>query len=137
MTDKPTILYVCVHNAGRSQIAAALTRMIAGDRVEVLSAGSEPADQIHANVRDAMLELGIDLSSERPKLLADSDVQAADAVITMGCGDACPVYPGKRYLDWQLDDPAGATLADARRIRGQIRLRVEDLLRELGVLSAV
>jgi arsenate reductase len=129
---RPTILYVCVHNAGRSQVAAALTGMLAGDRVDVRSAGSEPAAAVHPNVVAVMAEIGIDLSSRQPKLLADDAVRDADAVITMGCGDACPVFPGKRYLDWQIDDPAGATLGETRRIRGLIRLRVESLLRDLG-----
>jgi arsenate reductase len=136
LSDRPTILFVCVHNAGRSQIAAALTRLLGGDRVDVLSAGSEPADQIHANVLAAMLEIGIDLAQERPKLLEDSAVEAADVVITMGCGDACPIYPGKRYMDWTVEDPAGGTIEDASRTRDDIRERVEGLLREMGVLAA-
>lgn len=131
----PTILFVCVHNAGRSQIAAALTSMIAGGRVDVLSAGSEPAERIHRNVLAAMREIGIDLAHQRPKLLDDSALQMAACVITMGCGDVCPVYPGKRYLDWDVDDPARGSLADARRVRGAIRVRVEALLREMSVLS--
>ena len=135
MSAKPTILFLCVHNAGRSQIAAALATMISGGRVDVRSAGSEPADQIHPNVRAVMAELGIDLAAERPKLITDDAVREADAVITMGCGDACPVYPGKRYEDWQIDDPAGATLAETRRIRGLLRLRVERLLCDLGVMA--
>jgi len=117
-------------------MAAALATMISGGRVEVRSAGSAPADEIHANVRAVMAELGIDLAAERPKLITDDAVREADAVITMGCRDACPVYPGKRYEDWQIDDPAGATLAETRRIRGLLRLRVEGLLRELGVFPA-
>jgi protein-tyrosine-phosphatase len=131
----PTILFACVHNAGRSQMAAALAKMIAGDRVDVRSGGSEPADAVHPNVRAVMAELGIDLAGECPKRITDGAVREADAVITMGCGDACPFYPGKRYEDWQIDDPAGATLAQTRRIRGLLRLRVERLLRDLGVLS--
>ena len=135
MSAKPTILFLCVHNAGRSQIAAALATMISGGRVDVRSAGSEPADAVHPNVRAVMAELGIDLAAERPKLITDDAVRESDAVITMGCGDACPVYPGKRYEDWQIDDPAGATFAEARRIRGLLRLRVERLLCDLGVMA--
>jgi len=135
MSAKPTILFLCVHNAGRSQIAAALATMISGGRVEVRSGGSEPADAVHPNVRAVMAELGIDLAAERPKLITDDAVRESDAVITMGCGDACPVYPGKRYEDWQIDDPAGATLAETRRIRGLLRLRVERLLCDLGVMA--
>ncbi len=135
MRGRPTILFVCVHNAGRSQMAAALARMMAGDRVDIRSGGSEPAGAVHPNVRAVMGELGIDLAAERPKLITDDAVREADAVITMGCGDACPIYPGKRYEDWQIDDPAGATLAETRRIRGLVRLRVEGLLRDLGVLT--
>jgi arsenate reductase len=133
--DKPTILFVCVHNAGRSQMAAALTTLIAGDRVDVRSAGSAPAEDVHPNVRRVMAELGVDLGREHPKLITDDAVRQADAVITMGCGDACPIYPGKRYEDWAVDDPAGASLADTRRIRGILRLKVERLLGDLGVLA--
>ena len=107
MADVPEVLFVCVHNAGRSQMAAALLAHHAGDRVRVRSAGSTPADEVNPAVREVMAELGIDLSHEVPTKLSDDDVDAADVVITMGCGDACPVFPGKRYLDWQLDDPAG------------------------------
>jgi arsenate reductase len=113
-------------------MAAALTTMISGGAVDVRSAGSEPAGELHPNVVAAMAELGIDLARERPKVLDDAAAREAGAVITMGCGDACPVYPGKRYLDWHLDDPAGASLAETRRIRGQIRLLVEDLLTTIG-----
>jgi arsenate reductase len=132
-TPRPTILYVCVHNAGRSQIAAALTKMLARDRVDVRSGGSEPASAVHSNVVRVMRELGLNLTNKRPQLITDDVVKEADAVITMGCGDACPVLPGKRYLDWQIDDPSGATLAETRRIRGVLRLKVEGVLRDLGV----
>ena len=127
------VLFACVHNAGRSQMAAALTARLSGGRVNVRSAGSEPAGQINPAVVQAMEEIGLDLSREFPKLLSDEFVRAADVVITMGCGDACPIYPGKRYLDWELDDPAGQDLAAVRTIREDIRARVEGLLRELGV----
>ncbi len=131
----PEILYVCVQNAGRSQMAAALTQQIGGDRVSVRSAGSMPADQVSPNVVTAMAEVGIDLAEAYPKPLSDEVVQAADAVITMGCGDACPIYPGKRYLDWELDDPADTNLDGVRVIRDDIRRRVEALLAELGVTT--
>jgi protein-tyrosine-phosphatase len=130
----PQILFLCVHNAGRSQIAAALARRIGGSHVRVRSAGSEPASAIHLNVRASMAEIGIDLSRETPRLLDDADARESDVIVTMGCGDACPVYPGKRYVDWEIEDPAGKSVADARRVRGVIRLRVEALLRELGAL---
>jgi arsenate reductase len=133
VSTKPQILFVCVHNAGRSQMAAALAEMIGAGRIVVRSAGSAPASEVHPNVVLAMAELGIDLSSS-PRVLADDDVHASDAVITMGCGDACPVFPGKCYVDWEIDDPAGLPLADVRRIRGVIRLKVEALLRELQVI---
>lgn len=128
----PTVLFVCVHNAGRSQMAAALLQHRAGGCVHVRSAGSTPADQINPAVLQVMAELGIDLSDEIPTLLTDDAVQAADVVITMGCGDACPVYPGKRYLDWELTDPAGLTPDRVRPIRDEIDRRVEALVRELG-----
>jgi arsenate reductase (thioredoxin) len=128
VTDAPRVLFVCVHNAGRSQMAAALLGYHAGDRVEVLSAGSAPADEINPAVREVMAELGIDLAAEKPKLLTTDAVQAADVVITMGCGDACPVYPGKRYLDWELPDPAGKTPDQIRPIRDEIDTRVRALL---------
>jgi arsenate reductase (thioredoxin) len=129
--QRPSVLFVCVHNAGRSQMAAAYTTHLSGGRVQVRSAGSAPADSINAAVRDAMLEDGIDVSAEIPTLLTTQDVQASDVVITMGCGDACPYYPGKRYLDWQLDDPAGQDLGAVRPIRDEIRRRVTALLDEL------
>jgi arsenate reductase (thioredoxin) len=129
----PEVLYVCVHNAGRSQMAAGLTHALSHGRVHVRSAGSEPTDRINPAVVAAMAELDIDLSHEFPKPLTDEVVEAADVVITMGCGDACPIYPGKRYLDWQVDDPAGQPIDVVRRIRDDIRTRVEGLLRELDV----
>jgi protein-tyrosine-phosphatase len=131
--DCPEVLFVCVHNAGRSQMAAAFTHHLSAGRVHVRSAGSSPADNINPAVILAMEELGIDLSQEFPKPLRDEVVRAADVVITMGCGDACPVYPGKRYLDWELDDPVGQPIAKVRQIRDAIRARVERLLVELGV----
>ena len=132
MTDGvPDVLFVCVHNAGRSQMAAALLERKAEGRVRVLSAGSEPADELNPAVVEAMGELGIDISDERPKKLEDGMVRTSDVVITMGCGDACPVFPGKRYEDWQLEDPAGKDLDAVRRIRDEIERRVRDLITEL------
>jgi len=128
----PEVLFVCVHNAGRSQMAAALVDHYAQGRVSVRSAGSEPADQINPAVVVAMAELGIDVRKAFPKPITDAAVRAADAVITMGCGDACPVYPGRRYEDWELDDPAGADLDGVRRIRDDIAERVRRLLAELA-----
>jgi protein-tyrosine-phosphatase len=127
----PTVLFVCTHNAGRSQMAAALLDQRAAGRMHVVSAGSQPADQLNPSVVRAMAEIGIDISREVPKQLSPDQVQAADVVITMGCGDACPVYPGKRYLDWELPDPAGLDLAAVRPIRDEIAELVADLLREL------
>ena len=132
MTNAPEVLFVCVHNAGRSQMAAALLDHHAGGRVHVRSAGSAPASEINPAVRAAMAELGLDLSKELPKRLTDDAVRDADVVITMGCGDACPVYPGKRYLDWSLPDPAGQSLDVVRGIRDQIEARVRDLLVEIS-----
>lgn len=129
--SRPTVLFVCVHNAGRSQMAASYLQHLAGDRVEVLSAGSTPADAVNPMAVAAMAEEGIDLRGRQPRVLDVDDVRAADAVITMGCGDACPVFPGKRYEDWQLDDPAGRPLEEVRRIRDDIKTRVERLLAEL------
>ena len=129
--DVPEVLFVCVHNAGRSQMAAALLEHHAGGRVRVRSAGSEPAEELNPVAVAAMAELGIDLSRALPRRLADEDVRRADAVITMGCGDACPVYPGKRYEDWQIEDPAGKPLADVRRIRDEIDGRVRALVSDL------
>src|SRR5918999_4409105 len=127
----PEVLFVCVHNAGRSQMAAALLNCAAEGRVDVRSAGSAPAHEIHGNVREAMAEMGIDLSREFPKPITTEAVKTADVVVTMGCGDACPVYPGKRYLDWDLPDPAGKTLEEVRAIRDDIDGRVRGLLEEL------
>ena len=127
----PEVLFVCVHNAGRSQMAAALLDHYAEGRVHVRSAGSAPADEINPDVVAAMSELGIDVSKEFPKALTDEVVRAADAVITMGCGDACPIYPGKRYEDWEVDDPAETDLGGVRRIRDDISDRVRGLLAEL------
>ena len=129
--NTPSVLFVCVHNAGRSQMAAGYLRQLAGDRIEVFSAGSMPADQINPTAVAAMLEEGIDIAAEVPKVLTDAAVQAADAVITMGCGDACPFYPGKRYEDWQLEDPAGQGIEAVRPIRDAIKARVERLITEL------
>ena len=133
MTNVPSVLFVCVHNAGRSQMAAALLNHHAAGAVEVRSAGSAPADSINPAVREVMAEIGIDLSREQPKRLTTEAVEAADVVITMGCGDACPVFPGKRYLDWELTDPAGKTTEQIRPIRDDIDARVRGLLDELGV----
>ena len=130
--DRPSVLFVCVHNAGRSQMAAGYLQHLAGDRVEVLSAGSQPADEVNPAAVAAMAEEGIDIASRQPTLLTDSAVRTADVVVTMGCGDACPFYPGKRYEDWDLDDPAGQDLDAVRPIRDEIRRRVEALLAELG-----
>lgn len=135
MIDAPEVLFVCVHNAGRSQMAAALLDHHARGRVHVRSAGSAPAGEINPAVRAAMAELGLDLSKEFPKRLTDDAVRDADVVITMGCGDACPVYPGKRYLDWNLPDPAGQPLGVIRGIRDQIDARVRHLLVELDLAS--
>jgi arsenate reductase (thioredoxin) len=132
-TERPSVLYVCVHNAGRSQMAAAYTHHLSGGAVEVRSAGSAPADEVNPSVREAMLEDGIDISAERPKILTTEAVQASDVVITMGCGDACPIFPGKRYEDWTLQDPAGQGLDAVRPIRDEIRQRVLALLGELDV----
>lgn len=129
--NKPSVLFVCVHNAGRSQMAAAFLTRFAGDRVEVRSAGSAPADTVNPAVVAAMAEVGIDVSAETPKVLTVEAVQASDVVITMGCGDTCPVFPGKRYLDWQLTDPAGQGVEAVRPIRDEIEARIRGLLAEL------
>ena len=126
--SKPSVIFVCVHNAGRSQMAAAFLTHLAGNRVEVRSAGSAPADSINPAVVDAMKEVGIDISHEQPKVLTTFAVEQSDVVITMGCGDACPFFPGKRYLDWVLQDPAGQGVADVRPIRDQIKKLVEELI---------
>ena len=127
----PEVLFVCVHNAGRSQMAAALLDHRARGRVQVRSAGSTPADEVNPSVVRAMQEIGLDLSREFPKPLTDEYVRAADVVVTMGCGEACPIYPGKRYLDWDLPDPAGKELEEVRPIRDEIDRRVRDLLEQL------
>jgi arsenate reductase len=127
----PTVLFVCVHNAGRSQMAAGWLRHLAGDRVEVLSAGSAPAGTINPVAVAAMAEVGIDIAGRQPQLLSDIAVRASDVVITMGCGDACPFYPGTRYEDWELDDPAGQGIEAVRPIRDEIRARVERLIATL------
>jgi arsenate reductase len=132
MSDKPSVLFVCVHNAGRSQMAAAYLSHLAGDRVEVRSAGSEPGDAINPAVVAVMAEEGIDLSAETPKVLTVEAVEASDVVITMGCGDACPFFPGKRYEDWVLEDPAGRDPDEIRPIRDEIRRRIEGLIDEIA-----
>jgi len=132
MADIPEVLFVCTHNAGRSQMAAALLDHEAAGRIRVTSAGSQPGSQLNPAVVQAMAEIGLDISREIPKRLTTGQVQAADIVITMGCGDACPVYPGKRYLDWALPDPAGLTIDQVRPIRDEIRERVLALLGELS-----
>jgi arsenate reductase (thioredoxin) len=132
---RPVVLFVCVHNAGRSQMAAGFLNQLAGDQVDVLSAGSEPADLVNPVAVGAMAEVGIDVSGEQPKLLQDGAVRQADVVITMGCGDACPIYPGKRYEDWDLTDPAGLPLAAVRPIRDEIKARVLKLLQSLSIES--
>jgi arsenate reductase (thioredoxin) len=129
--SKPTVLFVCVHNAGRSQMAAAFLSHLSRGTVEVRSAGSEPADQVNPAAVQAMAEVGIDIAAEKPKILTDQAVRESDVVITMGCGDTCPFYPGKRYEDWVLDDPAGKDVAAVRPIRDDIRRRVEALLDDL------
>ena len=135
MADVPEVLFVCTHNAGRSQMAAALLDHQAAGRVRVTSAGSQPASELNPAVVAAMAEVGLDISSEFPKPLTSDKVQAAGIVITMGCGDACPVYPGKRYLDWDLPDPAGLDVEAVRPIRDDISLRVRDLLAELDTAA--
>ena len=131
MTYKASVLFVCVHNAGRSQMAAGYLQHLAGDRVEVRSAGSAPGNAVNPSAVAAMAEEGIDISSATPKILTDAAVEASDYVITMGCGDACPFYPGKTYLDWVLDDPAGQGVEAVRPIRDKIRALVEDLIAEI------
>jgi arsenate reductase (thioredoxin) len=131
--DKPSVLFLCVHNAGRSQMAAAWLKHLAGDGVDVFSGGSEPASTVNPAAIEAMAEVGIDIGAEFPKPWTDEIVRAADVVITMGCGDACPVYPGKRYEDWVLDDPEGLEVAGVRTIRDEIRGRVEKLIAEMGL----
>ena len=130
--QRSTILFVCVHNAGRSQMAAGLARNLGGERVEVRSAGSDPAEQVNPAAVAVMAEVDVDLQDAAPKLLEIDAVREADVIVTMGCGDACPVFPGKRYEDWDLEDPAGKDLAQVRQIRDEIRSRVEALLESLG-----
>ncbi|MEH0974395.1 arsenate reductase ArsC [Micromonospora sp. CPCC 205546] len=131
MTAKPTVLFVCVHNAGRSQMAAGWLRHLAGDAVDVRSAGSAPAGTVNPAAVEAMREVGIDISAQTPTLLEYATAESSDVIVTMGCGDACPVFPGRRYEDWQLEDPAGKGVAAVREIRDEIRARVQRLLREL------
>ena len=131
MTDRPTVLFVCVHNAGRSQIAAGFLTALSNGAVDVRSAGSMPGDQINPVAVEAMAEVGIDIASEQPKVLTDQAVQDSDVVITMGCGDACPFYPGKRYEDWELEDPAGKDIETVRDVRDEIKTRVEELIRSI------
>jgi arsenate reductase (thioredoxin) len=133
MSETPTVLYLCVHNAGRSQMAAGWTRHLGGDRVNVLSGGSAPADRINPTAVEAMAEVGVDITGNRPQPWTEETLGAADVVVTMGCGDTCPVLPGKRYVDWELIDPAGKGIEDVRPIRDDIRGRVAGLLEELGV----
>ncbi|GEA84679.1 arsenate reductase ArsC [Cellulomonas gelida] len=132
-TDKPSVLFVCVHNAGRSQMAAGFLSALSGGAVEVRSAGSMPADQVNPVAVAAMAEVGVDIAAEQPKILTIEAVQASDVVVTMGCGDACPYFPGKRYEDWKLEDPAGQGIESVRPIRDEIRSRIVTLLDELGV----
>ncbi|CAK7287502.1 arsenate reductase ArsC [Streptomyces sp. RM1] len=134
-TAMPSVLFVCVHNAGRSQMAAAFLTHLAGARVQVRSAGSAPADTVNPAVVEAMAEVGIDIAAEVPKVLTVEAVQASDVVITMGCGDTCPVFPGKRYLDWQLPDPAGQGVEAVRPIRDEIEKRIRDLADEIAPVS--
>ena len=131
MSDKPSVLFVCVHNAGRSQMAAGFLTHLSGGQVEVRSAGSIPGDQVNPSAVAAMAEVGIDISAQTPKTLTTDAVQASDVVITMGCGDACPIFPGKRYLDWDLEDPAGQGIEAVRPIRDEIKARIQALLTEL------
>ncbi|MFJ2154293.1 arsenate reductase ArsC [Streptomyces microflavus] len=131
MSEKPSVLFVCVHNAGRSQMAAAWLTHLAGDRVEVRSAGSNPGDTVNPAAVEAMAEVGIDISAATPKILTVDAVKESDVCITMGCGDTCPVFPGKRYLDWQLEDPSGQSVAAVRRIRDDIKFLVEGLIKEI------
>jgi arsenate reductase len=136
MADKPSVLFVCVHNAGRSQMAAAFLTHLSEGAVEVRSAGSEPADRVNPAAVAAMAEVGIDIATEQPKILTNEAVKASDVVITMGCGDTCPFYPGKRYEDWVLEDPAGKEVDAVRPIRDEIRRRVENLITELVPTNA-
>ena len=134
--EKPTVMFACVHNAGRSQMAAAWLRHLAGNRVRVLAGGSEPADQVNPGVVESMREVGIDVSQEQPRAWSTEDIRAADVVVTMGCGDVCPVFPAKRYLDWEIDDPSGQSAASIRPIRDEIETRVRRLMADLGLARA-
>ena len=136
MSDKPSVLFVCVHNAGRSQMAAAYLTHLSAGRVEVRSAGSEPADRVNPSAVEAMAEEGIDITAQTPKILTTEAVKDSDVVITMGCGDTCPIFPGKRYEDWELEDPAGKGVDSVRPIRDDIKARILNLLEELGVEPA-
>lgn len=133
VTETPTVLFLCVHNAGRSQMAAGWMRHLAGDRIQVLSGGSAPADQVNPAAVEVMDEVGIDITGQQPRPWTEDDLEATDVVVTMGCGDTCPVVPGTRYLDWELIDPAGRSLDEVRPIRDDIAGRVRDLMHELGV----
>ncbi len=133
MTKRPSVLFVCVHNAGRSQMAAGWLRHLAGDRVDIRSAGSEPGDRVNPVAVQAMREVGIDITDQQPKKLDYATAQDSDVIVTMGCGDACPVFPGKRYEDWQLTDPAGQPIEVVRTVRDDIRTRVEQLLTDLAI----
>lgn len=133
MADTPTVLFLCVHNAGRSQMAAGWMQHLAGDRIRVLSAGSEPTERVNPGAVEAMREVGVDITGRRPRPWTDENLSEADVVVTMGCGDACPVLPGKRYLDWELADPAGKHLSEIRPIRDEIGKRVRNLLSDLDV----
>ncbi|WP_371602231.1 arsenate reductase ArsC [Streptomyces sp. NBC_01220] len=135
MPVRPSVLFVCIHNAGRSQMAAAWLRHLAGDRIEVRSAGSSPGNAVNPAAVEAMAEVGIDISDQAPKILTVDAVRASDVCITMGCGDTCPVFPGKRYLDWQLEDPAGQGVAAVRPIRDEIRTLVEALIKDIDPTS--
>lgn len=135
MPVRPSVLFVCIHNAGRSQMAAAWLRHLAGDRIEVRSAGSAPGDTVNPAAVKAMAEVGIDISDQAPKILTVDAVRASDVCITMGCGDTCPIFPGKRYLDWKLEDPAGQGVAAVRPIRDEIRTLVEALIKEIDTTS--
>ncbi len=133
MNDRPAVLFLCVHNAGRSQMAAGWLRHLAGDRVRVFSGGSEPADRVNPAAIAAMQEVGIDIAGEQPQRWTDADARTADVVVTMGCGDVCPIYPGKRYEDWELTDPAGQPVELVRTVRDEIRDRVEGLIASLAI----
>jgi len=134
--SRPAVLFLCVHNAGRSQMGAGWLRHLAGDRVEVFSGGSEPASDVNPAAVDAMAEVGIDISGEQPQKWFDEVVRVADVIVSMGCGDVCPVYPGRRYVDWELTDPAGQPIEVVREVRDDIRRRVEELIESLGLTAA-